>query len=344
MGMDVDMLGKQIESLLIEGVSYIGSPKSNTAVFVTRKAAFLLEHLQDTENCLVFVENGISVPKEIKHLHMFLFCDNPQAEYAYFAAKLYEKKAQMQRRMKYTLHSGGYYLGEGVTFGRNAYIEPGCMIGHGVSIGDDAVILSGAIIKNAKIGNGFLCNENAVVGAKGFTVAKDREGNQMRIPTMGRVVIGDYVEIGTLDNISCGSGGDTVIGDHVKLDTMVHIGHDAFLHRNVEVTACSIIGGYTEIGENAFIGLNATIRNRIKVGRNARVSMGAVVTKDVRESQTVTGNFAVEHGRFIRELKESNARNVAFQDIEIDKIGCADSLGGYCLRVKSVFPCAKEAA
>ena len=67
---------------------------------------------------------------------------------------------------------------------------------------------------------------------------------------------------------------------------------DAVLHKNVEVTAGVIVGGFDEIGEGAFIGLNAILRNRIKIGSNVIIGMGAVVTKSVEDNLTVIGNPA----------------------------------------------------
>lgn len=263
-------------------------------MFLTKKVEKLLENLKGTEQCLVFAENGIAVEPSIQKNHCFLFSDNPQRAYAEFANMLYTIRLEKERNMQYTLTQGGYYLGENARIGSDAYIEPGCLIGHNVVIGNNARIFSGSIIKNAVIGDHFLSNEHAVTGAFGFTMAEDAGGNKFRIPTLGKVIIGDWVEIGAHDNISCGSGGDTRIEDYVKIDALVHIGHDVHLHRNTEITAGGIIGGFVEMEERAYTGINASIRNRITVEKNSLVGMGAVVTKNVMEHMTVVGNPA--HG------------------------------------------------
>ena len=115
---------------------------------------------------------------------------------------------------------------------KTAYIEPGCFIGHNVKIGDNARILYGSVIKNAVVGDNFLCNEYALIGANGFNMAEDLDGNKIRIPSLGYVIIGNNVEIGAYNNISCGSGGDTIIEDWVKIDAHVHLGHDVHLKKN----------------------------------------------------------------------------------------------------------------
>ena len=137
-----------------------------------------------------------------------------------------------------------------------------------------ARILSGTIINNAVNGDNFMSNEYAVIGANGFTMADDKNGNKVRIPSLGKVIICDNVEVGAHDNISRGSAGNTKLSDNVKLDAFVHVGHDAILHKNVEVTAGVIIGGFEEFGNSTFIGLNVILRNRIIIGSNAIIGMG----------------------------------------------------------------------
>lgn len=295
-------------NFLVTGVSYVGNPKSNTVMYVTKKVERLVDNLRNkcVKNCLIFAEKGIAVDEDLLDNNHFVFSSNPVGEYAEFLNKFVAEQKRIECSKKYLLTEGGYYLGEDVQIGNGCYIEPNCLIGHGVTIGDSASILSGTVIKNSNIGNNFIANENSVIGAYGFTMATDSGGNKIRIPTLGAVIIGDNVEVGSHNNISCGSSGNTIISDNVKIDTQVHIGHDVQLKNNVEITAGCIVGGFAIIGENAFLGINSTIRNRIVLGKNSRVSMGAVVTKDVEDNQTVTGNFAVDHNRFISELKQAN--------------------------------------
>ena len=276
----------------VTGASYTGRPVDNTIMFVTKKVEHLVQNLVGHHNCLVFAEVGIVVSDEIARDNAFVFSEQPQREYIYFANMIYDEKRKRDINRNFTLTEAGYYIGENVQIGKNAYIEPGCVIGHDVIIGDDACILANAVIKNAIIGNKFVCNEGALIGTNGFTMAEDENGNKVRIPTLGKVCIGDCVEIGANDNISCGSAGDTIIEDYVKLDVLVHVGHDAHLYKNVEITACGIVGGFTELEERAYMGLNATTRNRIRLGKNCIIGMGATVTKSVDDNITVVGNPA----------------------------------------------------
>ena len=87
------------------------------------------------------------------------------------------------------------------------------------------------ILEDAVIGDNFVACEDSTIGTNGFTMTEDESGNKFRIPTLGKVVIGNNaaVEIYSLTNISCGSAGNTIIEDNVKIDSLVHIGHDAYL-------------------------------------------------------------------------------------------------------------------
>lgn len=276
----------------IVGMSYIGAPRSNTAMFITKKVEHLLSALDGVTECLVFAEEGVTVSEKLMASHAFHFSTAPQLAYAKFATQFAEARFEEEKKLKFDLMPGGFNVSSDVIVPSDAYIEPGCVIGPDVQIGKNARILAGAVIRRATIGDDFIANEYAVVGANGFTMAEDNEGNKIRIPTLGRVVIGNQVEIGAHNNISCGSGGDTILEDNVKLDALIHIGHDVHLHKNVEVTAGVTLGGFVDAGEGAYIGVGSVLRNRINLGEHSFIGMGSNVTKSVEAGVVVAGNPA----------------------------------------------------
>lgn len=279
-------------SFQIYGTSYIGAPRSNTAMFITKKVEALINTLKEVRECLVFAEIGLDVPEGLEKNHCFIFSDNPQRRYAEFTESFFVEEEANNRSVAFNVLPYGTYVSKTAQIGKGAVIEPGVIIGPGVVIGCNARIYAGAVIKNATIGDNVIINEKAVIGANGFTMANDKNGNKIRIYSLGRVVIGNNVEIGAHDNISRGSGGDTVIEDYVKIDALIHIGHDVHLHKNVEITAGAVVGGFVDAKEGAYIGINSVIRNRISLGVNSFVGMGSTVTKSVEDSITVVGNPA----------------------------------------------------
>ena len=178
----------------------------------------------------------------------------------------------------------------------------------GVEIGDRVVIEDNVTIyENTKIGNDCIIRSGAVIGGKAFTFARSDNYGILSMEDLGRVVVGNRVEIFSLSHIARGilPTDTTYIGDDVKIDALVHIGHGAVIGDRTLVAACAIIAGNVSIGADSWVGVNATISNRIQIGNHARVSLGSVVTKDVKDGQTVTGNFAINHTDFINNLKNS---------------------------------------
>lgn len=275
----------------IMGTSYAGDPKPNTVMYVTKKVEHLVQNLAHVTQCLVFVENGMEVSKELMSENCFVFSEKPQYEYARVAERIAKLRFERDKTRKY-ICKDGYYLGENVQLGEGSYIEPGCLIGHDVVIGRHAYIMAGTVIKHAVVGDYFTANEMAAVGTQGFTMTVNEYGNRIRIPSLGKVIIENHVEIGAQTNVACGSSGNTIIEDHVKIDALVHVGHDAHLHKNAEITAGTIIGGFADVNENVYMGINSSIRNRIGIGENAVIGMGAVITKPVMRDVTVVGNPA----------------------------------------------------
>jgi UDP-3-O-[3-hydroxymyristoyl] glucosamine N-acyltransferase len=187
-----------------------------------------------------------------------------------------------------------------------------CVISEKATIADNSVEIGDRVIiedyvkiyDHVKIGNDCIIRSGAVLGGKAFTFARTESGI-LSMEDMGRVELGDRVEIFSLSHIAKGilPTDVTYIGNDVKIDALVHVGHGAVIGDRTLVAACALIAGNVTIGTDSWVGVNATVSNRIRIGEKARVSLGSVVTKDVKDGETVTGNFAIEHGAFIRELK-----------------------------------------
>ena len=91
--------------------------------------------------------------------------------------------------------------------------------------------------------------------------------------------------------------------DNVKVDNFVHIAHDCVIGERTLITAGVKFGGRTIVGNDCWIGINSTISNGLNIGNNVTISLGSVVTRDVADNLTVTGNFAIEHKKFIDFIK-----------------------------------------
>ena len=183
-------------------------------------------------------------------------------------------------------------LGENVIIGEGAFIEPGAVIGHDVIIGCNARIMAGAVIKHAVIGDNFYAGENAVIGTEGFNFAVDSNGHAFRMKALGRIRIGDNVEIGAQSVVACALAGYTEIGSNTKIDTYSQVSHDCTLGGDCEICGGVMFGGFVQIGERVFVGANVATKNRISIGDDAFVALGSTVLKNVEKGEQVFGNPA----------------------------------------------------
>lgn len=279
---------------VITGVSFIGNPIDGTVLFVTKKVKKLLDNLETRNNCLVFIQTGIDIPEEYKKRNCFVFSEDPQLDYALFALKLNQIEKEKDKQRKYTLTQEGYYIGENVKIGENVVIESCCRIGHDVIIGDNAFIGFGSTIVNAEIGNDFVCLGRTAIGVDAFFMAEGE--NKFRIPSFGKVYIGNHVDISSNVTIERGFNSHTIIKDNTKIDSNVCLGHDDIIGENVVITSGASIAGLVTIGKNVYVGMNATVKQRLNIGDDALVGMGSVVISNVKEGISVFGNPAVKFG------------------------------------------------
>lgn len=146
-----------------------------------------------------------------------------------------------------------------------------------------------------------------IIGGQSFNVVHDGPDKEFLACDGGCVLIEEGVEICSRSHVARGilEKDVTTVGAYSKVDTMAQIGHGTVIGRQTRIAAGAVISGNCVIGSHVWIGVNATISNRIVVGDRARVSLGSVVTKDVPAGGTVSGNFAIEHQRFLKNLKAS---------------------------------------
>ncbi|MFZ2537865.1 MAG: UDP-3-O-(3-hydroxymyristoyl)glucosamine N-acyltransferase [Oscillospiraceae bacterium] len=174
-----------------------------------------------------------------------------------------------------------------------------------VVIGNNVTIEEFVVIReNTYIGDNTIIRAGCIIGGQGFEFKRSAYGIAS-VGHAGCVKIGNNVEIqyNTCVDRAVFPWDDTIIGDYCKIDNLVHIAHAVKIDKNVMIVANSGIGGRTVIKENTWIGFAATIKNGIIVGENARANMGSVVTKSIPDNGSVTGNFAIEHSKFMQNMK-----------------------------------------
>ncbi len=168
-----------------------------------------------------------------------------------------------------------------------AVIEDGVTIGEGTVVGPNAVVRSGA-----RIGRHCEIKSGAVIGDSGFGFERDRDNRPIRMVHLGGVRIGDHVEIGALATVVQGALADTVIEDHVKINDHVHIAHNCRIGEGTIIGGAAYLSGSIRVGRNCWIAPNSSIRQKLTIGEEAIVGIGAVVVRNVEARSTVYGNPA----------------------------------------------------
>lgn len=148
-----------------------------------------------------------------------------------------------------------------------------------------------SIFKNVVLGNNITIFESNSIGRPGYTYY-DFNGITERLKPFGNVILEDNVEISSFVNIDRGNIGSTILKRGANIDSLVHIAHDVEIGSNSKIIAGSIIGGYTRIGDNSFVGMNVTIKNSISLGDKVIVGMGSNVTKSFGNNLILAGNPA----------------------------------------------------
>ena len=139
-----------------------------------------------------------------------------------------------------------------------------------------------------------------VIGADGFGLAND-DGAWVKVPQIGRVVIGDDVEVGACSSIDCGAIGDTVIEDGVKLDHQVHVAHNVHIGAHTAIAGCAGIAGSTEIGAYCTIAGAAGITGHVQLADHVHVSGMTAVTRSINKPGIYTGTVPpMDHASWLK--------------------------------------------
>lgn len=201
----------------------------------------------------------------------------------------------------------GAEIGPFAIIGARAEIAAGCrigshvVIGPGVVLGRDCRVGAHASISHALIGNRVYIYTGVRIGQDGFGFAIADTGF-LTVPQLGRVIIGDDVEIGANTTIDRGSLHDTVIGAGSRLDNLVMIGHNVTLGRACVIVSQVGISGSTAIGDQVMIGGQAGLAGHLKIGRGARIGGQAGVISDIPAGAEVIGSPAQPVREFWRHL------------------------------------------
>ncbi len=182
----------------------------------------------------------------------------------------------------------------GAEIGDGSVLYPGVFVGPQVRIGQDCVFFPNVVLyEQSWLGDRVRIHAGSVIGADGFGYAPRREGRQVKghekIYHLGRVVLGDDVEIGANTQVDRGTFGDTVLEKNVKLDNGVQVGHNCHLAEGAVVCGGTALAGRASLGKYAYVGGNSGITNNVHVADGGQVGALSLVTRDVPPGGTALG-------------------------------------------------------
>ncbi len=169
----------------------------------------------------------------------------------------------------------------GARVGARARIGAGCFVGEGAAVGEDTVLHPRVTVyAGCVVGARGILHAGAVIGADGFGMAPD-EGRWIKIPQVGRAVLGDDVEVGANTTIDRGALGDTVVEDGVKIDNQVQVAHNCRIGAHTVIAGCAGIAGSAVIGRHCQVGGGAGIVGHITICDGVTISGMTFVTKSI---------------------------------------------------------------
>lgn len=191
-------------------------------------------------------------------------------------------------------------IGENAVIGKGAWIESHAVIGSGVTLGDNVRIGCHACVTHAVIGSNTRLYTGVRVGQDGFGFAIDPTGF-VKVPQLGKVIIGDGVEIGANTTIDRGAQGDTVIGSGTWIDNLVQIAHNVKVGRGCIMASQVGVAGSTELGDFVMLAGQVGVAGHLKIGSMAKVAAQSGVTKNIPPKEEWMGYPAMPMKKYLRQ-------------------------------------------
>lgn len=263
-----------------------------------------VENLKNSNAGFCFIQE-----KYIKYLNkniIPIIVDNPHYSYCILLNSMYfvpiylvENKISDKSTVDKTAKIGknveiqaGVFIDKNVTIGNNCKICANAVINHDCVIGDNVYIGANTTISYAEIGHDTIIHNGACIGQCGFGFAYN-EGFNYKIPQLGIVRIGNFVEIGANTCIDRGAFDDTIIEDNTKLDNLIQIAHGVKVGKGCFFASQVGISGSAEIGNFTQLGGQVGIAGHIKIGDVVQVAAQSGIMKDIESRSSMAGTPAV---------------------------------------------------
>lgn len=278
-------------SSMVTRVADLGSAGPGSIAFINNRDYLPLLAVSRATAVVLSQEYVAACPRPM------LVCNNPYALYAKIALLLHPDE---DLSLKPGIHPSAV-IAESAAVDPTAIIAPLAVIEEGACVGARSYIGAGTVLKRnsvigadcklapnvtvcdgCRIGDRVIVHPAAVIGADGFGFAPENR-QWIKIPQLGRVVIGDDVEIGAGVAIDRGTLKDTIIENGVKLDNQIHVAHNVKIGAHTAIAAQSGIAGSTTIGNHCAIGGATGILGHLRIPEGTRLNAFSQVTQTIDE-------------------------------------------------------------
>ena len=212
-----------------------------------------------------------------------IIAEDPYAAYAIISSMFTKhRNPYSDKSISYFVHETAE-VHDSVIIGPNVYIGPECKIGS-----NSIVHANSSLVMNVEIGQNTIIHFNSILGSDGFGYAPQKDG-YIKIEQLGKLIIGDNVEVGAGCTIDRGAIDNTEIHNGVKLDNQVHIAHNVILGENSAIAASCAIAGSTTIGKNLQMGGLSGILGHLNIADNVLIGAHTLITKSIDKPGNYVG-------------------------------------------------------
>ena len=279
-----------------ESLSFLANPKYTQFIYTTKASIVIVNNIfkaeKEINSTLIRVEDAYKSFSKLLEYYNQVKMNKTGIENPVFISKsaIYGEN----------IYIGAFaYLGENIKIGNNTKIYPNVYIGDNVVIGDNVILFSGAkIYSDTLIGDNCVIHSCAILGADGFGFAPNEQGEFIKVPQTGNVVIEDNVDVGAATSIDRATLGSTIIRKGVKLDNHIQIAHNVEIGKNTVIAAQTGIAGSTKIGENCMIGGQVGIVGHITIGNNVKIQAQSGIGRSVKDNEILQGSPALPYSDY----------------------------------------------
>ncbi|MCV2528524.1 MAG: UDP-3-O-(3-hydroxymyristoyl)glucosamine N-acyltransferase [Candidatus Lightella neohaematopini] len=284
-------------NIIIHGITSIYNTKKHYITFLANnKLRFLLSNCK--ASAIIIDKSNVSFCKITS-----LVVDNPYLAYVLFAKKLYniihnniidnakEKDVTLGKNVNI---SNNVVIEKNVKLGNNVFIGSNCFIGKNVNIKDNTKLFNNVTIHyDTIIGSNCVIQSGTVIGSDGFGYIKDKK-KWLKVPHLGKVIIKNYVEIGSCTTIDRGTLDDTIISDGVIIDNQCQIAHNVTIGKYTAIAGGVIIAGSSHIGNNCLIGGATVINGHIHICDKVTITGMSMVIRSIKKSGVYSSGIPVQ--------------------------------------------------